>query len=256
MRTLRGIILGSLLSVVACGVAGATTLVQTFTLPPTQTDITGTQGTGTFEDFLTLCPTCGSNWLNSVTLSITVNGTTTIVLTNTDTVDSSNTFLYQTYSNLNLVGTAPSTDISDLFTDLGNNITSYAAGGGCTAVPGHAGEPGYLNMCNTGSVTYAPGQQITYGPITATDSSGVQNAVSVTPYDTTGTFTLGFQTATNQSFTGGGGQDSNSQTTKASATITVDYNYSIPGSAPEPATLFLMGSALVGVGLLRKRAKS
>jgi hypothetical protein len=42
----------------------------------------------------------------------------------------------------------------------------------------------------------------------------------------------------------------------ASETVTVQYSYNaVFTGVPEPATLFLMGSALVGVGLLRKRAK-
>lgn len=46
-------------------------------------------------------------------------------------------------------------------------------------------------------------------------------------------------------------------------TVTADYIFdytetqnTVPGSTPEPATLFLMGSALVGIGLIRKRVRS
>ena len=55
-----------------------------------------------------------------------------------------------------------------------------------------------------------------------------------------------------------GGNFLTTQTTDAVANLSVTYNYTPnppPGSAPEPATLFLMGTALVGTGLLRKRMK-
>ncbi len=46
-----------------------------------------------------------------------------------------------------------------------------------------------------------------------------------------------------------------SQVTTGSFSGTLTFNYT-QSSAPEPTTMFLMGSALVGVGLLRKRIKS
>jgi hypothetical protein len=41
----------------------------------------------------------------------------------------------------------------------------------------------------------------------------------------------------------------------ASGSVEVTYTYTAApvGGAPEPASIFLMGSALLGVGLLRKR---
>jgi len=60
--------------------------------------------------------------------------------------------------------------------------------------------------------------------------------------------------STNDSFAGGPYGNAY-QAGKASETITVQYTYNPYTSLPEPATLFLMGSALVGVGLIRKRAK-
>ncbi len=51
-----------------------------------------------------------------------------------------------------------------------------------------------------------------------------------------------------------GGNTNDTQNTFANITGDVVYTYN--SNAPEPATLFLMGSALVGVGVLRKRFKA
>jgi hypothetical protein len=69
------------------------------------------------------------------------------------------------------------------------------------------------------------------------------------------TFTL--TGTTYGSFTVGGGGNNVVPVlhTNASFQAEIDYNYTVPSSTPEPATLFLMGTALAGVGLLRKRIK-
>jgi len=52
-----------------------------------------------------------------------------------------------------------------------------------------------------------------------------------------------------------GGNFAATQLTAAVANLKVTYDYTIPSSTPEPATLVLMGTALAGIGLLRKRIK-
>jgi hypothetical protein len=52
-----------------------------------------------------------------------------------------------------------------------------------------------------------------------------------------------------------GGNFTPSQVTKAVASMEVTYDYTLRSSTPEPATLLLMGTALAGLGLLRKRIK-
>jgi hypothetical protein len=42
----------------------------------------------------------------------------------------------------------------------------------------------------------------------------------------------------------------------ASGVTTITYTYSVVSATPEPTTMVLFGSALVGLGLLRKRIRS
>ena len=238
----------------ACGLASADTITQTFTLSPTNTDIIGSIGTGTFNNFLTQCPSCDPSWLTGVRLLVSV-GENLNTLSVTNTASETNSFEYQTFSNLTLVGTAPSTDQTLLGFGLFLNRAAFQSSpGGCSA--GVAA--GSINLCDTGSTSFASGETKNFAPpvVTASDSSGTVNASNITPYDTTGTFTLGFTTTTFQSFIGGGGNGQDSQATQAFATIQVLYDYAIPSSTPEPTTMVLFGSALVGLGVLRKRIKS
>jgi len=63
---------------------------------------------------------------------------------------------------------------------------------------------------------------------------------------TYGTFTVG----------GGGNNVVPVLHTNAAFRAEVDYAYTVPSATPEPATLVLMGTALAGIGLLRKRIKA
>jgi hypothetical protein len=68
-----------------------------------------------------------------------------------------------------------------------------------------------------------------------------------------GTVTLNAGTFTQTTVSDAGGNASASQVTDASLTGIVTYNYAAVSSAPEPATMAMMGGALIGLGLLRKR---
>jgi len=98
------------------------------------------------------------------------------------------------------------------------------------------------------SVAYTP-------PDVIGTATGSINSTCVSCYIGSGNFTETAETDTGTTFSNAGGNINLSQVTTADVFATVTYTYSIPSSTPEPATLFLMGSALVGVGLLRKRAK-
>ena len=213
-------------------------ITQTFTVPDSTLDIVAPAGTGTFQYFRSIAPAGAT--LTGVKLEISFSETMS-ALSVTNTAANSNTFNYQTYSYVPVVGTAPTADKI--------NLGAYLQANG----NGTYGYNENIDLYNTGNLTYAPGETKIFAPppVAFTDDSSLLNALSISAYDTTGTFTLGFTTSTVQSAIGAGGNATESQSTDGLATVQVIYDYTV---TPEPATMVLLG--LGGIGLLARRFRS
>jgi len=100
-----------------------------------------------------------------------------------------------------------------------------------------------------------------YGFTAGTGVKGVDGVVkSITGADLAnytgiGTFNLTGGTKALDTFSGGGNNQQLAIASTASFEAEIDYTYSINSGTPEPATMALMGGALLGLGLIGKRFK-
>ena len=233
---------GAFTVVLGAGSMFGAQITQTMTVAPATTDINqSAASTVTFADFLNAPGYVAGDILNSVTLSATVSQTV-LTLTIKNTNASSASFRFTTAGSYDVGGTAPDQGALDTAIS-GFNPTLFASG---------------LQTLMAGATYTAPTGVAPNGIGTAVSTtSGVLTAASIAPYNTTGTFTLDFSTLTSETVSGGGGNVVATETSQAGATFSVVYNYTAPTTTtPEPATMTLFGSALLGVGFFaRKRIK-
>jgi hypothetical protein len=117
--------------------------------------------------------------------------------------------------------------------------------------------PLFTVFASTPSETLTSGQSVTVN-VTGTANSGLLSVANIgtnwAKYEA-GTESFSANTTTSFSASFPGGQVTVAQVTTAQVTGTVEFDYTIPSSTPEPATMALMGGALLGLGLIGKRLK-
>jgi len=268
MTILRRILTTAALAVIATGLASANIIDSLSNI------VAGTGGgyTLTMNDFDTHN---GLYTLNSVELffSATEN-ITNFDLTSTET---STTATFNVATQTNMVETfTNSANPANRF--LGETLTTFDTGigsalGSCSSIGG----PPSAIPDNCTAIVLGPGSSYDSGPYTISNSNpadqyglptgtghggltGVTLAgTSIGDYIGTGTFNLAASISSSQTTSEGGSGVFNAAITENGNTSfqgEVDYTYTVNSGTPEPTTMLLLGGALVGLGVVRKRLKS
>ncbi len=244
MINIRRALIGAAAFLLGSGLASAATIQYSFTqLGPQLTDFGPTAFTTTMFDSATY------GTLTGITISFTGELNTTLSVTNNGTNGSSSGNA-KTELQIGL-------DDNSSFTVTGGILASHGnfAANGKSPID-FLGDPQGYSLSQGATTNFAPDDVSSAPKNYAFTSASTNWAAIASEFTGVGNYSLFAQTYTSTVLANTGGNTLAAQTTQGTVTGTVTYTYTPGSSAPEPATMFLMGSALVGVGLLRKRIRS
>ena len=230
MKKLQKIICSAALMITAAGITNAATISYNVSNGPTLTDFNYSLQLPKFN------PLLGN--LTSATLQFNANDDI-LSLNLTNTSGANQTFKYTSSADFLLTGnTADSTLVG---TDLA--VTNFFSGLITLGPSGSGACPVATPSSSCNNVSYAP-------PSVSTNTGAISIATLANYISSLGNtnFTLSGNTLTSSTFTGGGGNISSAQVTYGTASAIVTYNYDA-AATPEPATLGLMGAALLALGM-------